>query len=73
VLPVILGTVFFEWDINIRRSTIMGLVGAGGLGLVLFRQMAMLNYGGIATVILAVLVLIALGEVVSHYARKAIL
>ena len=63
----------FEWDINIRRSTIMGLVGAGGLGLVLFRQMAMLNYGGVATVILAVLCLIILGEIVSHYARKAVI
>jgi phosphonate transport system permease protein len=69
----VLGTVIFEWDINIRRSTIMGLVGAGGLGLVLFRQMAMINYGGVATVILAVLLLIAVGEVVSHYARKAII
>jgi len=39
----------------------MGLVGAGGLGLVFFRQMAMLNYGGVATVILAVLCLIILG------------
>ena len=63
----------FEWDINIRRSTIMGLVGAGGLGLVFFRQMAMLNYGGVATVILAVLVLILAGELVSYYARKAII
>jgi phosphonate transport system permease protein len=73
VVPVVLGTVIFEWDINIRRSTIMGLVGAGGLGLVLFRQMAMSNYGGIATVILVVLLLILLGEVLSHYARKAVL
>ena len=73
VIPVVLGTVIFEWDINIRRSTIMGLVGAGGLGLVLFRQMAMFNYGGIATVISAVLLLILLAEVVSHYARKAVL
>lgn len=73
VVPVVLGTVIFEWDINIRRSTIMGLVGAGGLGLVLFRQMAMANYGGVATVIFVVLLLILLGEVVSHYARKAIL
>ena len=73
VVPVVLGTVIFEWDINIRRSTIMGLVGAGGLGLVLFRQMAMANYGGVATVIFVVLLLIVLGEVVSYYARKAIL
>jgi phosphonate transport system permease protein len=73
VIPVILGTVIFEWDINIRRSTIMGLVGAGGLGLVLFRQMAAFNYGGITTVLLAVLLLIIFGEVVSHYARKAVI
>ena len=73
ILPVILGTIIFEWDINIRRSAVMGLVGAGGLGLLFFRQMAMFNYGGVTMVVLAVLVLIALGEVVSHYARKAII
>lgn len=73
VLPVVLGTIIFEWDINIRRAAVMGLVGAGGLGLVFFRQMAQLNYGGVTMVILAILVLIALGEVVSHYARKAVI
>lgn len=73
ILPVIIGTIIFEWDINIRRSAIMGLVGAGGLGLVFFRQMAMFNYGGVTLVVLAVLLLVALGEVVSHYARKAVI
>ena len=73
IIPVFLGNMIFEWDINIRRSTIMGLVGAGGLGLALFRQMAMANYGGIATVVLAVLALIIVGEVVSYHARKAVI
>ncbi|MEO6363163.1 MAG: phosphonate ABC transporter, permease protein PhnE [Caldimonas sp.] len=73
IIPVFVGNMIFEWDINIRRSTILGLVGAGGLGLLLFRQMAMSNYGGIATVILAVLALVLLAEVVSHYARKAVI
>jgi phosphonate transport system permease protein len=73
ILPVIIGTIIFEWDINIRRSAIMGLVGAGGLGLVFFRQMAMFNYGGVTLVVLAVLVLIAIGEIISHYARKAVI
>lgn len=73
ILPVVIGTIIFEWDINIRRSAIMGLVGAGGLGLVFFRQMAMFNYGGVTLVVLAVLILIAIGEVVSHYARKAVI
>lgn len=73
IIPVFVGNMIFEWDINIRRSTIMGLVGAGGLGLLLFRQMAMSNYGGIAIVILAVLALIIFGEVASHYARRAVI
>ena len=73
IIPVFVGNMIFEWDINIRRSTILGLVGAGGLGLLLFRQMAMSNYGGIAIVILAVLALIILGEVASHYARRAVI
>ena len=73
IIPVFVGNIIFEWDINIRRSTILGLVGAGGLGLLLFRQMAMSNYGGIAVVILAVLALIVCGEVISYYARKAII
>jgi phosphonate transport system permease protein len=73
IIPVFVGNMIFEWDINIRRSTIMGLVGAGGLGLLLFRQMAMSNYGGIAVVILAVLALIILGEIASHYARRAVI
>lgn len=71
IKTLVLGTIIFEWDINIRRSAIMGLVGAGGLGLTFFRQMAMYNYGGVAIVILAILSLVMLGEIISHYARKA--
>jgi phosphonate transport system permease protein len=73
VLPVILGIVIFEWEINIRRSSILGLVGAGGLGLVFFRQMNTFNFPGVTTVILAIFGLILLGEVASHYSRKALI
>jgi phosphonate transport system permease protein len=72
ILPVYLGNIIFQWDINIRRATIMGLVGAGGLGLTFHRQMVMYNYGGVTTVIMAVLVLIGIGEVGSYFGRKAI-
>ena len=63
----------FEWEINIRRSAVLGLVGAGGLGLVFFRQMNTFNFPGVTTVILAILVLILLGEVASYYSRKALI
>lgn len=73
VLPTIIGNCIFEWDVNIRRSTIMGLVGAGGLGLALHRQMASYNYGGIATVIFVILLLIIAGEFFSAWARKRVI
>ena len=73
ILPVYLGNAIFQWDINIRRATIMGLVGAGGLGLTFHRQLVMYNYGGVTTVIIAILFLVGIGEIVSYYGRKAIL
>lgn len=73
ILPVVLGVTIFEWEINIRRSAILGLVGAGGLGLVFFRQMNTFNYPGVTTVILAILCIILIGEVLSYYSRKALI
>jgi len=73
VLPVVLGSIIFEWDVNVRRSTIMGLVGAGGLGLALHRQITAYNYGGIVAVILTILGIILIGEVSSTHARKAVI
>ena len=73
VFPVILGIVIFEWEINIRRSAVLGMVGAGGLGLVFFRQMNTFNYPGVTTVILAIFGLVLIGEVTSHYSRKALI
>ena len=72
VIPQVLGVIIFEWEINIRRSAILGLVGAGGLGLVFFRQMNTFNFHGVTAVILAILGIIIIGEFVSHYVRKKV-
>jgi phosphonate transport system permease protein len=73
VLPQVLGVIIFEWEINIRRSAVLGLVGAGGLGLVFFRQMNTFNFPGVTTVLLAILAIILVGEVVSYFLRKAVI
>ena len=66
ILPQVLGVI-------IRRSAILGLVGAGGLGLVFFRQMNTFNYHGVMTVILAILGIIVLGEMFSHWVRRLVI
>ncbi len=73
VLPAMISVIIFEWEINIRRSSVLGLVGAGGLGLVFFRQLNTFNHAGVTTVILATLVLILFGELVSYFTRKALI
>jgi len=73
VLPQMLSVIIFEWEINIRRSAILGLVGAGGLGLVFFRQLNTFNFPGVTTVIIAILGIILIGEVFSTFVRRAVI
>lgn len=73
ILPQVISVIIFEWEINIRRSAVLGLVGAGGLGLVFFRQMNTFNYAGVTSVILAILFIIVLGELGSHAIRRRLI
>ena len=73
VLPQMLSVIIFEWEINIRRSAILGLVGAGGLGLVFFRQLNTFNFPGVTTVIIAIIAIIFIGELFSTFIRKAVI
>ncbi len=44
VLPIIIGTSIFRWDINIRQSAVIGLVGAGGIGILLTSSMNLFKW-----------------------------
>lgn len=55
-MPSFIGTSLFRWDINIRESTVLGLVGAGGIGLKLQESMAMLAWPQVTVIFCAILV-----------------
>jgi phosphonate transport system permease protein len=69
VLHLFIGNVIFQWDINIRRATIIGLVGAGGIGIVFTIQMVMYQYRNATATIVAIMILVMLGEYVSNRLR----
>jgi phosphonate transport system permease protein len=73
VLPVFVGNVIFQVDINIRRAAILGMVGAGGLGLLFSQQIQNYNYGNVGSCILAVVILVVAGEVASKYIRAKLI
>lgn len=70
LLPIGLGTLIFEWDINVNRAAVLGLVGAGGLGLTFHNQLIASNYAGVTTVLLALLAIILVGEAISVRLRR---
>ncbi|TVQ28798.1 MAG: phosphonate ABC transporter, permease protein PhnE [Geminicoccaceae bacterium] len=72
LLPIGLGTLIFEWDINVNRAAVLGLVGAGGLGLSFHNQLIASNYAGVTTVLLAILAIILVGEAISVRLRRRI-
>lgn len=73
IMPAFLGISLFRWDINIRESTILGLVGAGGIGLQLQASLGMLAWPQVSLIILVILGTVVLSEALSSKLRKAIL
>ena len=73
VLPAFYGITVFRWDINIRESAILGLVGAGGLGLKLQSSLNVLAWPQVTMIIIVILATVVLSEWVSAKVRKAII
>ena len=73
ILPTFVGVSVFRWDINIRESTVLGLVGAGGIGLQLQASLNVLAWPQVTLILIAILFTVVLSEWLSAKARHAII
>ena len=73
VMPAFAGISVFRWDINIRESTVLGLVGAGGIGLQLSASLNTLAWPQVSLILIVILVAVVIGEWVSAKVRGAII
>ncbi len=73
VLPAFFAVAILRWDINIRESTVLGLVGAGGIGLILQGAIDLFDWQTVATVLIAILGIVVIGEMVSAALRRRVL
>jgi phosphonate transport system permease protein len=73
ILPTFATICVFRWDINIRESTVLGLVGAGGLGLALESSLNVLAWPQVTTILLMILVTVIASEWVTARVRRAII
>lgn len=73
VVPTLIGITLFRWDINIRESTVLGLVGAGGIGLLLESALGRLAWPEVTLILIAILVTVVISEWVSASIRKRVI
>ena len=72
VLPQLLSYTLYRWENNIRAAAVLGVVGAGGLGQLLAFHMGLFHMGKTATILAAMLALVALVDVLSFAARRGL-
>ncbi len=70
VLPQLMSYTLYRWENNIRAAAVLGVVGAGGLGQMLAFHMGLFQMHKTATVLMAMLVLVALVDVASFAWRR---
>lgn len=73
IMPAFAGITVFRWDINIRESTVVGLVGAGGIGLELNAKIMELGWSSVSVILLAIIATVVVSEWVSAKVRHAII
>jgi phosphonate ABC transporter permease subunit PhnE len=73
VLPQFVSNHLYVWEFNIRDSTILGLIGAGGLGLLISEAVSLFQWSRLATIILMVIALVLAFDALSRRIRKALL
>lgn len=73
IMPAFAGIAVFRWDINIRESTVLGLVGAGGIGLQLDASISNLAWTQVSLILLTILATVIVSEWVSAKVRHAII
>jgi phosphonate transport system permease protein len=73
VKPAFWSIALFRWDINVRESAVLGLVGAGGIGMVLDSALNLFQWNRVAMVLLAIFGVVIVAELVVTQVRRRVI
>lgn len=71
VLPQFADTSIYRWEYNFRASTVMGMVGAGGIGFELMGALRIMQYREVSAVMLVILAMVTIVDWFSGYLRRS--
>jgi len=70
IIPPFISYLVYQWDINIRVSTIVGFAGGGGVGLLLNNYFGMLQYHKAGTVVALIVIVVTVMDLASAKVRE---
>ena len=70
VIPQFADVAMYRWEYNFRASTVMGMVGAGGIGLELIASLRLMRYNECFAILLTILVMVTIVDALSSKLRK---
>jgi phosphonate transport system permease protein len=73
VKPAFWSIALFRWDINVRESAVLGLVGAGGIGMTLDAALNLFQWNRVAMILIAILAVVVIAEVVVTTLRRRLI
>lgn len=73
VLPQFVSHHLYIWEFNIRDSTVLGMIGAGGLGLLISEAISLFQWSRLGTILIVVVLLVTLFDTFSRRIRLALL
>ena len=73
VKPAFWSIALFRFDINVRESAVLGLVGAGGIGMALDAALNLFQWGRVALIVVAILAIVVVVEIAVTQIRKRLL
>ena len=73
VVPAFWGIALFRWDINVRESAVLGLVGAGGIGMAIDTAMNLFQWERVALMLIAIFSVVVIAELIVTHIRKNII
>ncbi|MFJ9819946.1 phosphonate ABC transporter, permease protein PhnE [Streptomyces sp. NPDC101151] len=70
--PAFVGHLLYQLDVNIRSATLLGIVGAGGIGFDLLNASRVLDFGVVTTVLLLVFATVLVVELLAVWLRRVV-
>lgn len=70
VLPQMADTAIYRWEYNFRASTVMGMVGAGGIGFELMGSLRIMQYQEVSAILIVILAMVTLVDAFSSFLRR---